>query len=87
MKKFQKRGYAINPQPLNIDADYEKVQMKYYFVNQYAYFSGEIDDHFPEPLRDEFDIHVFVSSNHGHDKGTGILIIGLFLLVGSTSTT
>ena len=28
-KKNPKRGYIINPQPLTIDVDYEKVQMKY----------------------------------------------------------
>ena len=39
LKKYPERGYAINPQPLTIDANYEKVHMKYDFVNQYAYFS------------------------------------------------
>ena len=36
LKKYPKIGYEINPQPMTIDANYEKVQMKYYFGNQYA---------------------------------------------------
>ena len=36
LKKYPKTGYEINPQPLNVDADYEKVQMKYDFVYHYA---------------------------------------------------
>ena len=47
LKKYPKRGHEINPQPLTIDANYYKVQMKYDFVNQYAYFSEDIDEHFP----------------------------------------
>ena len=33
LKNYPKRRYAINPQPLSIDADYEKVQMRYDFGN------------------------------------------------------
>ena len=36
LKKYLKRGYAIKPQTLTIDANYEKVQMKYDFGNHYA---------------------------------------------------
>ena len=31
LKKYPKRGYAINPQPLTINSNYEKVHMKYDF--------------------------------------------------------
>ena len=64
-EEIPKRGYAINPQLLTIDAGYEKFQMKYDFGNQYAYFSEEIDDQFTEPLLVELDIHVFLDVNHG----------------------
>ena len=87
LKKYLEIGYAINPQPMTIDANYEKVHMKYYFGNQYAYLRKEIYDQFPEPLLDELDIHVFVDADHGHVKVTGILITGLFSVVISTPTT
>ena len=47
---------------MTIYADYDNVQMNYYFENQYAYFSEDIDKHFTEPLLDELDIRVFVDS-------------------------
>ena len=61
--------------------------MKYDFENQYEYFSKDIGKHFPEPLFDELDIHVFVDSDRGHDKVIGISITGLFSVVGTTPTT
>ena len=36
LKKNPIIGYAINPQPLTVDSNYEKFQMKYYSGNQYA---------------------------------------------------
>ena len=87
LKNNPKRGYEINPQPLNIDVNDEKFHMKYYFENQYAYFSEDIDEKFPETLHDELDIHVFMDANHGRDKVAGIFITGLFSVVGSTPTT
>ena len=87
MKKYQKREYVINPQPLNIDAHEEKVHMKYYFWNQYVYFSEDIDEQFTEPLIYELYIRVFVDSNHVYDKNTSIFITRLFSVVVSTSTT
>ena len=87
LKNYPERGYAIKLQPLTIDANYEKVHMKYDFVNQYAYFSEYIDDQFSEPLLDSLDIHVFVDIGYGHNKVTGISITGLFLVLGSTPTT
>ena len=44
LKKYPKRGYSINPQPLNVDVEYDKVQMKYDFGNQYTYSNENIDD-------------------------------------------
>ena len=87
LKKYPKRGYAINQQPLTIDGNYEKVQMKFDFWNQYEYFSEEIGNQFPESILDELYIQVFVDSRHGHDKVTGISITGLLSVVGSTPTT
>ena len=86
LKNHLKRGYAIISQPLNIDANYEKVHMKYYFGNQYAYSSEDIDEQFPEPLPDELDIYIFVYAKHGRDKVTGRSITGLFSVVVSTPT-
>ena len=43
LKKYPKRGYAINPHALTVDFEYEKVHMKYDFGNQYAYFNEDID--------------------------------------------
>ena len=79
---YPKIGYAINPQPLTIDADYEKVHKKYDFLNHYEYFSEDIDEKFTEHLLYELDIHVFVDTKYGHDKVTGISITGLFLMLG-----
>ena len=87
LKKYPKRGYAINTQALTIDADYDKVQMKYDFVNKYEYFSEDIDEKFTEYLLDDLGIHVFVDADHGHYKVTGRSSTGLFSLVGSTPTT
>ena len=61
--------------------------MKYDFGNQYTYFSEEIFDKFPELILNELNINVFVDANHGHDKVTGRLTTGLFVVVGSTTTT
>ena len=83
-KKYPKRGYVINLQPLTVYANCEKFQMKYGFVNKYSYFNEDIEDQFPEYLLDELDIHVIVDAGHGHDKVTGRSITGLFSVVGST---
>ena len=56
--------------------------MKFNSGNKYAYFSEEVHDHFPEPLLDKLDIHLFMHANHRHDKVNGILITGLFSVVG-----
>ena len=52
LKNNPKRGYAINPQPLTINAYYEKIKTKYHYGNQYTYLSEDIDDKFPTPLLD-----------------------------------
>ena len=38
MNKYPKRGYATNTQPLNINMDDEKVDLRMDFGNQYSYF-------------------------------------------------
>ena len=87
MKQYPKLVYEINPQPLTVDADYEKVQMKYDFGNKYEYFSEYIDENFPEYILGELDVHVFVHANHGQYKVTGRSITGLFPVVASKTTT
>ena len=81
LKMYPKRGYAINPQPLTIDDNYERVQMKYDFGNQYSYFSEEIDEQFPEPLLGSFGIYMFWGANSGHYKVTVKLVTEFFSVV------
>ena len=83
LKKYPKIEYSINLQALTIDANYEKVQMKYDFVNKYAYFSEEIGENFTEPIIDEWDIRVFVEYEHGHHKVTCRSIKSLSSVVAS----
>ena len=78
LENYPKRGCENNPLTLNIAVDYERIQMKYDFGNQYVYFSEEIDDQFPKPLLDEFYIHMFVDTDHRHENFTGRYITGLF---------
>ena len=85
--KYPKRRYAINPHPLTINADYDRFQMKYDFVNQYAYSSEDIGGEFPETLLGELEIHVFVIAYHRNDKVAGRSINGGFSVVGSIATT
>ena len=82
MKKYTKQGYKINPQPLTIDSDYEKVYIKYDFGNNYEYFIENIDEKFTEPLLYELDILFFVYNNYGQNKVTGTSITGFFSVVG-----
>eukprot|EP00957_Ditylum_brightwellii_P105122 8013033-Ditylum_brightwellii.AAC.1 len=53
LKKYPKRGYAINPEPLKIDMPYEKFGVKLDFRTQYSYFHEELDPRFLEPLIDD----------------------------------
>jgi hypothetical protein len=87
LKKYPKRGYVINPTLLQLDLDYQKVDLKLDFGTQYSYFEEELDPRFPEPLLDELDLHVFCDADHGHDKVTGRSITGIMSVVGSTPVT
>ena len=84
LKKYPKRGYAIKPNPLVLDADYEKVELKLDFGNQYGYFHEDIDEMFPYPVMNELPIYIFCDADHGHNRKTGRSITGLFSIVGST---
>ena len=66
LKKFPSQGYEMNPQSLTVNVEYEKFHMNDDFWNQYAYFSGDIDEQFPAPLIDELNIHLFMDLNHIH---------------------
>eukprot|EP00957_Ditylum_brightwellii_P198798 15152994-Ditylum_brightwellii.AAC.1 len=48
-------GYAINPNPLKIDGEYKKVEVKLNFGAQYSYFREEIDPRSPKPLFEELN--------------------------------
>jgi hypothetical protein len=87
LKKYPKHGYAINPTPLKMDVQYEEVELKLSFGNQYSYFREEMDPRFPEPLFEEFDAHGFCDADHGHDQITGRSITGLFTVVCLTPMT
>ena len=41
MKKYPKRGYALNPQPLTIYMEYDKLELNIYYGKQYLYFQEE----------------------------------------------
>ena len=69
LKKFPKRGYAINPQPLVL-GEYEEVSAIMDFGNQYSYFHEDLDPRFPEPLLKELETTIFCDSDHGRDKVT-----------------
>ena len=56
LNKYPNQGYAINPQPLTIYMEYEKVELNMDFGNQYSYFQEDIDERFPEPLFDSLDL-------------------------------
>ena len=81
---YPSKGYVINPNPPNIDAKYENVELKKDFGRQYSYFNEDLDPRFPPPLVHELDINVFVDTNHAHDKVTRRSITGLIRFVGST---
>ena len=87
MKKYPKRGYALNPQPLTIYMQYDKVEIKMDFVNQYSYLQEEIYESFLEPMFEELYPTIFLYADHGHDKVTVISITGVILVVGSIPLT
>eukprot|EP00957_Ditylum_brightwellii_P142468 10853891-Ditylum_brightwellii.AAC.1 len=67
-----------------MNVEYEKVEVKQDFGNQYIYFNEVLDPQFLEPLFEEIAIHLICNADHGHDKVTGRSITGLFGVVGST---
>jgi len=87
LKKYPRLGYTVNPAPPSIDHDYQQVELKQDFGNQYAYFNEDLDPRFPVALVPELDINIFVDADHGHDKVTGRSITGLVAFVGSTPVT
>ena len=86
LRKYPKRGYIVNPAPPKIDIEYQNIESKSDFGNQYHYFKEELDPRFPEPLIAELDINIFVDADHAHDKVTGRSITGILAFVGSTPT-
>ena len=86
LRKYPKRGYVVNPKPPTIDIEYEVIETKTDFGNQYHYFKEELDPRFPPPLLMELDINIFVDADHAHDKVTGRSITGILAFVGSTPT-
>jgi hypothetical protein len=84
LRKYPKRGYMINPEPPQIDAPYDVVQLKQDFGGQYLYFHEDMDPRFPTPLIKELDINIFCHADHAHDKVTVRSVTGIFGFVGST---
>eukprot|EP00957_Ditylum_brightwellii_P049914 3783685-Ditylum_brightwellii.AAC.1 len=68
LKEYPKRGYVINLTPLQLDLEYQKIDLKLDFGIQYSYFEEELDPRFPEPLLEELNLHVFYNKDHGHNK-------------------
>ena len=86
LKKYIKHGYDINTQPLTINMEYEKVELKMDFGNQYSYFKEEKYDRFPKHIFGELDLNIFVDAYNVNEKLKGISIKWLFSVVGSTPT-
>ena len=84
LRKYPKRGYVINPNPPNIDLEYEDVKVKTDYGYQYSYFKEETDPRFPKPLISELEINIFCDADHAHDKLTGRSITAILGFVGST---
>ena len=84
LRKYQKRGYYIDPRDPIIDQDFQVVTAKEDFGGQYSYFREELDPRFPTPKLLELAISVFVDADHAHDKVTGRSITGLLSVVGRT---
>jgi hypothetical protein len=78
LKKYPKRGYDINQEPLKVDMPYEKVGVKLDFGIQYSYFHEELDPRFLEPLIDDLWTTIFCYVDHGHNKVTGKSTTGIF---------
>ena len=57
--------------------------MKPDFVNQHCEFEEETDLAFPKPLTKEFQVTIFVDSNHRCSKATGKSDAGVIVLLGS----
>eukprot|EP00957_Ditylum_brightwellii_P096905 7380239-Ditylum_brightwellii.AAC.1 len=58
LKEHPKRRYVINPTLLQLNLDYQKVDLKLDFGTQYSYFEEEPDARFPEPLLEELDLRI-----------------------------
>jgi hypothetical protein len=82
--KYQKRGYIINPEPPQIDAPCDVVQLKQDFGEQYHYFHEDMNPRFPTPLIKELEINIFCDADHAHDNVTGRSVTGIFGSIGST---
>ena len=50
LNNFPRKQYTVNPRPPKFDMDMDKVKLNQDFVNQYHYFSKDIDSRFPEAL-------------------------------------
>ena len=66
--------------------EYEKVELKMDFGNQYSYFKEEIYDRFPKHIFGELYLNIFVDAYNVNEKLKGISIKWLFSVVGSTPT-
>eukprot|EP00957_Ditylum_brightwellii_P118597 9045561-Ditylum_brightwellii.AAC.1 len=43
LKKYPKRGYVINPTLMQLDLDYQMIDLNLGFRTQYSYFEEELD--------------------------------------------
>ena len=81
LKKYPNKGYAVNPKNPLISLQYEEVDLKEDFGNQYCYFKEEIDPQFPEALMKELPISISCDADHGHNKTTGQSITGIIFVL------
>eukprot|EP00957_Ditylum_brightwellii_P198435 15122350-Ditylum_brightwellii.AAC.1 len=52
LKKYLKQGYVIKPTPMQLDLDYQKVDLNLDFGTQYIYSEEELD---PRPWTQQGD--------------------------------
>jgi hypothetical protein len=71
LEKYPRRGYTINPEPPEIDAPYNVVQLKQDFGGQYHYFREDLDPRFPTPLLNKLEVNILCDTDHAHNKVIG----------------
>ena len=84
LKKYQKKGYIIDPRHPVVNIKYWYKQMKPDFGNQHSNFVEEENPKLPAAKTKELPVSIIVDSNHGHDKIIRKSSTGIIVFVGRT---